>query len=130
MATLIEYAHLPQIAGEEVQLLWHHGFWDGPTSGLCLHQGRKLWFEMCAEGEEGDAFYRRFLLLELEKDQFDEEEHWHELFRQKVGKHTDHGEKRGAVLPRETWHEFYDEHDKREKVDYPTYTSIGWFEQR
>lgn len=39
--TLIEYAHLPQIDGGEVRLLWHCDFWDGPRSGLCLYQGRK-----------------------------------------------------------------------------------------
>jgi hypothetical protein len=128
--TLIEYAHLPRIDRSEVRLLWHSGYWDGPTSGLCLYRGRRCWFEMCAEGDEGDDFYRRFLLLELTKEQLDEEEHWHELFCRKVGTHCDHDDARGEVLPRESWHEFYDEHRKRGKVDYSGNPALGWFEDR
>ena len=128
--TLIEHAHLPQIDRSNVRLLWHSGFWDGPTSGLCLHNGRKCWFEMCAEGEEGDGFYRRFLLLELSPEQVEDEERWHDLFRRKVGAHCDHGDPKGEVLPRESWREFYDEYEKRGRVDYSANPAIGWFEDR
>ncbi|HEY7426082.1 MAG TPA: hypothetical protein VH682_17760 [Gemmataceae bacterium] len=128
--TLIEYVHLPRIDRGEVQLLWHCDFWDGPISGLCLYQGRKCWFQVCAEGEEeeGDPFYRRFLLLELSPEQLADEERWHELFRQKVGTHTDHGEARGELKRKEMWQEFYDEYAKRPKVDYTVNQPVGWFE--
>jgi hypothetical protein len=126
--TLIEYAHLPRIDRAEVRLLWHHGFRDGPTSGLCLFRDHKVWFEMCAEGDEGDGFYRRFLVLELGKDQLDEEEHWHDLFRRKVGTHCDY-DPTGEVRPRESWHEFYDEYAKRGRVDYTANSALGWFEE-
>jgi hypothetical protein len=128
----LPYVHLPRIERGEIRLLWHHAFWDGPLSGLCLYQGRKCWFERCAEGDEegADGFYRRFLLLELSPEQLADEERWHELFRQKVGTHTDHDEARGAVRPRETWREFYDEYARRGPVDYSANPAVGWFEDR
>ena len=36
----------------------------------------------------------------------------------------------GRVLPRDSWHEFYDEYQKREKVDYSANPALGWFEDR
>jgi len=126
----IEYDHLPRIDRADVRLLWHSDFWDGPINGLCLYQGRKCWFEACAEGEQDDGFYRRYLVLILTKGQLDEEEFWHELFRRKVGTHTDYGDAERKVLPRETWHEFYDEFGKRGEVDYSGNPALGWFEER
>lgn len=128
--TLIEHAPLPRIDRGEVRLLWHSGFWDGPTSGLCRHDGRKCWFEMCAEGGEGDGFHRRFLLLELSPEQMEDEERWHDLFRRKVGTHCDHDDPKGEVLPRDSRREFYDEYEKRGQVDYSANPAVGWFEDR
>jgi hypothetical protein len=128
--TLIAYAHLPQRDRGEVQLLWHADYWDGPLNGLCRYRDRKCWFELCAEGEPeaGDKFYRRYLLLELGKDQLDEEEYWHRLFQEKVGTHADYGEAQREVKPRHSWAEFYEPYQKRGKVDYSANPALGWFE--
>ncbi len=130
-STITEYAHLPKVERSEVQLLWHSSFWDSPKSGLCLYQGRKVWFEMGAEADEDgtDGYYRRFLLLELSSEQLADEEYWHELFRQKVGTNCDHGEPAPGLRPREMWREFYEPYQKRERTDYTRNRALGWFEQ-
>src|SRR5262249_7558477 len=130
---LIEYAHLPRIDWADVRLLWYSGFWDGPINGMCLYKGRRCWFQLCAEGEQADGSHRSYLVLVLTKEQLDEEEFWHDLFRRKVGTHTDYdedGKEAGQVLPGETWHEFYDEFAKRGAGDYSANPALGWFELR
>jgi len=120
-----------------VKLLWSHDWWDGVLSGICECHGKKMWFQVCSEilsekEAEKLGWWRRYLLLELKPEEFREEEKWHNLFREKVGTHTDYDENErrgGEVSPETTWHEFYDEfnpvrddlsnyHQKREPYGY------------
>jgi hypothetical protein len=127
-----DHAHLPRIDRGDVRLLWHCDFWDVPLDGVCLFRGRRHWFSLWAEGEAEDdgGFYRRYLVLELRKDQLDEEEYWQALFRRKVGTHADYAEQPGLVLPPDAWHEFYEAYRKRAKPDYSANPAAGWFEVR
>jgi hypothetical protein len=125
-----DYLKSPHIANSEVRFLWHSGFWDFPRNGLLQFRGNKYWFEIC-EGQEEDDEYVRYVILELTSEQLAEEEYWHELFRQKVGNHTDYDEKDnrpiGALKPRENWKAFYDEHKHRKPRDYSNNNVVGWF---
>jgi hypothetical protein len=122
---------LPKIEWGHLRLLWHSDYWDGPKSGLLVYQESKYWFGVFEEFEEGPIF-RRFLIIALSPDQLAEEENWHELFRQKVGTHTDYDDN-GKLLPntlrpKEIWHEFYDVFRKRLPQDFSNNQLIGWFE--
>ena len=126
------YHRVRQVARNEVQLLWHSDYWDGPRSGMLLYQQEQCWFQLLAENEESQEWYRRFAILRLSFDQLVEENRWHELFRRCVGTHTDynHDEERiiGAVRPQECHAEFYDAYGKRLPRDYSLCEVLGWFE--
>lgn len=114
-----------RIPSDEVTLLWHDRFWDGPWSGLCLYRGSKYYFRCFDETEDG-PWYRRFALYELTAEQLSAEEAWHELFRRKVGTHWEPG---GALRPQELHHEFYDAYRTWQQPDYESVCPIlGWFE--
>jgi hypothetical protein len=121
---------IPKLHSNEVQLLWHVDFWDGPINGLCLYHNEKFWFELWTDEEEEipDSGSRRFLVVKLAPHQLADEEYWHDLFRQKVGTHTDYGEAHPEVKPRESHREFYEPYQQRAKPDYSGNPVIGWFE--
>src|SRR5262245_51968463 len=85
------YLSAAQIDRADLRFLWHSDFWDGPRSGMLVYRGEECWFEVIDESEGDDAdWYRRFAVLRLSKEQHAEEVRWHQLFREKVGTHTDY----------------------------------------
>jgi hypothetical protein len=128
------YRRTPQIACDQVRLLWHVDFWDGPRSGMLVYLGEECWFQVVAESEEDASdWYRRFVVLRLTQEQHAEECRWHELFRAKVGVHTDYDEQqrrptKGFVWPRENWDEFYEPYRNRTPRDFSGNEVLGWFE--
>jgi hypothetical protein len=124
---------IPRIDRAEVRLLWHADFWDGPKSGMLVYRGERHWFEVVAEREDdAEGWYRRFAVIRLAPDQLAEELRWHELFREKVGVHTDYDERGrrpvGSLQPRERWPEFYDAVRQRTPADFSGNEVVGWFE--
>jgi hypothetical protein len=120
---------LTKVDWDDIRLLWHSGYWDGPKSGMLSYQGKKYWFQTI---DDDEATVRRFLILELSGEQMREQEYWHELFRQKVGTHTDYDEtgrhELGALRPGEMWREFYDAYEQRQPLDLSNNLIVGWFE--
>ena len=113
----------PRIPRDQVRLLWHVDYWDGPRSRILLFRGERSWFQVVAENEEdAPQWYRHFVIVRMSVKQLAEEERWHELFRQHVGVHTDYDESGrerpiGALRPREQWHHFYDAAAQRTRLD-------------
>jgi hypothetical protein len=134
LATMEDLVRLTKIDWHSAKLLWHDDYCDGPKSGLLLYQNKRYWFQVFKDNEESNLsdYLRRFVILELTENQMKEEVHWHELFVEKVGTHTDYDEngKRviGALKPEEIWHEFYDAYEKRQKPDLLNNIVIGWAE--
>src|SRR5581483_9931526 len=96
---------LDRIDRSAIQLLWHSAFWDYPRSGLLLYRGEKHWFQEIDEDEPTDRS-PRFLVVRLTDEQLREERYWHELFREKVGTHSDYDQEQrevGALRPGEIW---------------------------
>lgn len=130
------YLQVPQIDRAEVRLLWHSDFWDGPRSGMLVFRGEECWFEVVAENDDDPTttWYRRFGILRLTPEQHAEECKWHELFRTKVGVHTDYDEQQnrpsvGFLWPEEQWHEFYGPYRNRVPHDFSCNEVLGWFER-
>jgi hypothetical protein len=128
-----DYQRTPRIDRAEVRMLWHDEFWDGPMSGMLIHQDRECWFQMVAESEdEASGWYRWFAVLVLSPEQHAEEQQWHELFRECVGGHSDYPESgrrpAGDVRPREQWSGFYDLYRQRVPRDFSRCEVVGWFE--
>jgi hypothetical protein len=120
---------LTQLDMNDIRLLWHSGYWDGALTGLLLYEGCKYWFE---NYDDPEATRRRYLVIELTDEELWEAEYWHELFREKVGTHTDYADdgrhRSGSVKPKDRWNEFYEPFQKRVPADYSENTVIGWFE--
>lgn len=131
-----DLSHLPKIEKSQFRLLWHCDYWDGAKSGVLLYQNKKHWFQIFNESDENESdevdYCRRFAIIELSESQLVEEEYWHELFKEKVGTHTDYDERGnrsvGALKPREMWSEFYDKHKNRKHQDFSNNLVVGWFE--
>ena len=130
-----DYLRAPRIGFSEVRLLWYSDFWDGPRSGMLVYRGEQCWFQVIAENRDDEpAWYRRFAVLRLTPEQHAEECRWHELFRTKVGVHTDYEEPPqrppvGYLWPREQWHEFYEPYRRRTPPDFSANEVLGWFER-
>ncbi|MBI1915895.1 MAG: hypothetical protein HYS12_14340 [Planctomycetes bacterium] len=125
--------NVPRIDSSEIRLLWHSGYWDGPRSGMLLYRAEECWFEVIAESEDdAEEWNRRFVVLRLSAEQRAEELRWHELFREKVGLHTDYdaqGQRSvGSLQPRERWNEFYDAYRQRSPRDFSDNEVLAWFE--
>jgi hypothetical protein len=127
-----DYLDLPHLDKRDIRMVWHSDFWDVPISGLLLYHGEKYWFQTAGDIRYSDSSGTIYLVVQLSRQQLEEEEYWHDLFRQKVGNHTDYGEYGNRTLnaqkPPNTHSEFYDAYNKRTKLDLSTNTVIGWFE--
>jgi hypothetical protein len=126
---------LSKLSPDEYSLLWHCGFWDGPTDGMLLYRGEEFWFEMIQENEtvEEGQWYRRYAVVRLTPEQLEREHEVHEAFRRYVGTHCDYtaaqqGEQ--GLRPKEQWHHFYDEHlDYCRSQRFEECEVTGWFER-
>jgi hypothetical protein len=128
-----DYLRAPQVDRAEIRLLWHVDFWDGARSGMLLYRGEECWFQVVAESEDYNPhWYLRFVVLRLTPEQHAEECRWHELFRTKVGVHTDYDKQEqravGFLRPRERWHEFYGPYQRRTPPEFSGNQVLGWFE--
>ena len=120
------------IKRKDVKYLWHCGYWDGPLSGVCLHDGEKCWFDMVKEYNNGS---RTFKVVRLTPEQLKEEEYWHALFEEKVSTASSYDENERRHLssdhshlrPYEHHHEFYDEQKNRKDRDFSNNEVIGYF---
>lgn len=130
--TLAKLDKIPKIERSDVRLLWHSGYWDGPTSGMLEHRGQKHWFETFYDDPDIATYPRFQFVLRLSAEQMAEEETWHNLFRAKVGTHTDYDETSrrtiGALHPRIMWDEFYIPYRQRIPLDLSNAEIVAWFE--
>lgn len=140
------YEQFPKLPN--VKKLWHHGYWDGPTSGICEVNGQKCWFELIEEWHDkhddyddddfSPPWYRRYLVHKLTEEQFSEIEKRHNKFRRMVGSHTDYDESghRGTfhyneTINAETVAQFYAESKNEPPVNINPISEeyiIGWYE--
>jgi hypothetical protein len=122
-----DYEKVPRIASDDVTLLWYTDFWDGPWNGVLLFRNERCWFETVVD----EPKRRIALVLKLRPEQLEEEDRWHQLFREKVGRHTDFVPGRrwspDLVEPVEKHHEFYEPYAKRTPLDVSHNEVLGWF---
>ncbi len=125
------YADLPRIDRQDVRLLWHSDFWDVPLSGLVLYRGKKYWFQTARDTPPDATDKIVYVLVELSAQQLQIEEHWHALFRQKVGPHTDYDEQGhrddGVLKSRRLRAQFYRSYGRRGPRDFANNPVVGWW---
>ena len=102
------------------RILWHSGYWDGPTSGMCMFNDKKCWFETEELGgwlDEDTCEPRLYKILEISDEQIRDLEERHHRFRKYVGSHTDYdenGKRTGKPTSGRRWEKYYG--DPRNKV--------------
>ena len=127
------YQDAPHIALGEIHLLWAVDYWDGPRSGMLVYNKQSYWFEVCEEPDEDsdEPYYRRFVVVALSAEQMKDEAFWYDLFRQKVGTHTDYDANglrvAGTIRPSKMHGEFYEAYKKRAVPNYTQNPIIAWF---
>ena len=127
-------SNIPQINFNDLKLLWHEEFWDGPINGILLYQNKKCWFEMISEndGSEPDDYYRRYWIIKLSQKQIEDKEFWHNLFREKVGNNADYDDDgirhTDQVKPFEMHNEYFELAKKREEIDLSNNLVLGFYE--
>lgn len=143
------YQTLPQI--QSMNMLLHHGYYDGPLSGMCEVDGQKCYFEFLdqwsysnkwPEDDEDDfepPWYRRFLIYRLSDEQLAAVEKRHEKFRRMVGKHSSYinGKREGwfeytDTITLETVKQYYEEakHEAPLNLDPVSPDCVlGWYER-
>ncbi len=129
---------LPKINFDELKFLWANDWWDGAISGMLIYQNEKCQFELICENDDTNSkdYYRRFLVIKLTVKQIEQEEYWHNLFKEKVGTHydlDDNGVRQietPAQNPKteELHQEFYDAYQKSEKIDLSNNEFLGYYE--
>ena len=107
---------------EDAIMLWHANYYDGPLSGLAEYKGKKVWFD-CIEDEHCNLFnMRTFGLYEMSEEELKDEEYWHQLFCDNVGRHSNYvngkREEDTADYTSESIDFFYKEYRKRPERNY------------
>ena len=92
---------------DETRMVWCDDFWDGPLTGVCELDGKRLWFELYADSDiapiddaepaaresvlrvarrvgRSREWYRLMLLHQLPELDMREAERWHSLFTRHV----------------------------------------------
>lgn len=138
-------SQLAQIDERQLLIMWHCSWYDGPLSGVIAYKDKPHWFDILIQDDDlrsyADengvtwlAWYRRYLILELSEEQYQEELYWNNLFREKVGTYWDYDEagsrkKDGSFKPREMHFDFYNAAKNRRPRDFTNNVIIGWFER-
>lgn len=127
---------LPKLDG--VRWVWADDWWDWILSGVCEYQGKR-YYAVCVDEnrKRRQAWYRRFLMVDLPEEIWHEENERHAFFVEKVGSHFDfdaEGRRRisEGLKPEHICREFYERYPPPyaggEQRDYKQYPWVGWFE--
>lgn len=133
-----DIAELKEIPFDNIKLLWKNNCYDGrPLEGIMEYKGKMHFFLFLDHNRDDYASAGNYAVIELTNQQKQEEEKWRNLFREKVGTHTDFGEtgkKRGGnlVKPQRMHREFYEPYEKEQagKNKFESYCRnevIGFF---
>ncbi len=125
---------LPGVESTALRLVYAADYYDGPLSGLLVYQDTTCWFEAYDPHPPDDD--RIYMIVALSPEQREQEEHWHALFQEKVGRHWDFDyEEQGdglvgiarRIAPPEAHHEFYEQYNSRQPRDLSPNEVLGWF---
>jgi hypothetical protein len=83
----VDLEALPQLAVGELRLLWVNDWYDSPREAVVEHAGQRRLMILHPEDEVDVDRPMRWVLFTLSAEQWEEEERWHALFEQTVGRH-------------------------------------------
>lgn len=116
----------------QVKFIYHNGYWDGPLSGVCEVDGKRLYFS-CVNDYHDDIDGRIYKVYDLTEEEWKEEEFWNKLFVENVGNHCyyDNGRRTGTVKPQALHDNFYKHPDyaKRRGWKEEEKPILGYFDR-
>lgn len=123
----MKFTKLPVIRWDDIQLLTHSDYYDGPLSGTLLWEGTRYWYECQAypwdnmtKEDNLFVFSQVFHLFELTDEEWAFEDEKHADFEKYVGTHTNYSangtRSHEGMRPRDDWQNFY---DKYRGIDTP-----------
>lgn len=74
----------------DIKLIWHDDYYDGPLSGACSINGKKYYFKISHEHYNTNTRVRIFSIIDLGKEEWRIITNDHLLFRRFVGEHCDY----------------------------------------
>ena len=112
-------------------MLWYSDYYDGPISGLAEYKGKKVWYQWKKDALEPLTDMRIFDFYELSDEEIEDEEQWHQYFREMVGHHCDYVEDQKGRLKYspESFDKFYAEGEKRKKRDYTKHKIVATLDE-
>lgn len=120
---------LPRITeGQDIFMLWHLAYYDGPLSGVALWDGRYVFFN----DDDEENHPRRYRVYEMTAAEQEVEIDLHAEFASRVGHHTDYGyidgkrERAARFTAPEGWHDYY-ETKRPPHFDVTTHEPVAWF---
>jgi len=130
--------NFPQASRDNVHMLWHTDYWDGPLSGLCIWNGEKYWFHNvfeehfeAREDHQCSQQNRYYCLFMLTPQELQEKEYWHGEFRKYVGNHSDYdedGQRAGTIHPQSEHYKFYNRYKDHVETFKPRIDRVrAWF---
>jgi len=127
---------------ENIKILFHSNYWDGPICGICEYENRMYHYNMIEEGgwfiEDGEEYDedaedtwtpRIYVVKEIEPWQLTYELYWHSIFSTNVASYTDFD--KSLINERfKMKNDFYKKRKKEYKeIDYTKNKVIGQFER-
>lgn len=99
---------LPKV---EAEMLWVHGYYDGPMSGVVMYEGRLCWMKSPGDDIDNIKKSRQYFLYELTSDEVRKIVERHFEFERLVGTHWCYHCDRGVVRGGNHM-EFYDKYNE------------------
>lgn len=114
---------------EDLTFFWFDDFYDGMLSGMLGFRSRRYRFEIVTDYEK-QIRPRVFAIIELTKEQVEDETYWHHLFEEYVGCHSIAPAKDAVIHRPKSQHRlFYEPFEKRKKPNYMVSPVIAWYEE-
>lgn len=113
-----------------LQALWCDSWWDGPVTGIALHEGREHWFRAIFDDKADDwASPRRFELVVLTDHELAAEQMMHLAFEQVSTHYCFHLEK-SQRFRKADWDktDFWEKFPPRPNA-YAGHLVVGWFDE-
>jgi hypothetical protein len=116
-----------KIPEEEILILYSNEIYDGPIEGLCEYNKNKYYF-LTIEGNSLNK-KRPFLLIQLSKEQLDNEELLHSKYLEYIENHEYTTESSVSYRKGAEWDKYHKTCDKFSDQIIKKDQIIGWFEK-
>lgn len=114
-----------------VKLIYHIDYWDGPLSGVCEINGRRLMFK-CIHDYHDVPNWRIFKVFDLTPEEWADEDYRHKLFVENVGSHTSYDSNDSRIFeptqPQTQWDVYHKESKKIKTPNYDSKEILGYFD--